>query len=134
MLVVIDANKKTFFFADGKLDSELEEMLSDDSETDEDEEDYRYERKEKKKPKNVFVDEEAEDSDQNQSEDEEDDTVKVQSALDRSPDQSDEEDNRDSLTEYKGRIKKHELDDSTSASRSDIKLNLKVNFLTLYFG
>ena len=115
--------RKLLFFLDGKLDSDLEEEILDDSEMDEEDE-VEFEFKKKKKLQNMFLDEEALDSDQNHFEDDKDNIVKVKSALD----QSDEEDDKDSLTEYEVRIKKH--DDSISASRSDMKLNLKVNFKT----
>ena len=128
MFVFLFLIRKLLFCLDEKLDSDLEEEILDDSEMDEEDE-VEFEFKEKKKLQNMFVDEEALDSDQssNHFEDDKDNIVKVKSALD----QSDEEDDKDSLTEYKVRIKKH--DDSISASRSDMKLNLKVNFKTLYF-
>ena len=93
---------------------------------DEDEEDNGYERKEKKeKKKNIFVDEEAEDSDENNSEDDDEDDVhdedSVKSTIHHSAGQS-EINKNDS-----------QLDDIVSASRSDLKLSLKVNFLFFYF-
>jgi hypothetical protein len=81
----------------------------------------------------MFVDEEAEDSDENHFEDkEEDDTDKDKSTRNRSTNRSDEEDDRDSLTEYKIQIKKHDsqLCESVTASRSHMKLDVKVSFST----
>ncbi len=63
-----------FFFTEGKIDSEPEEILSDDPDSEledeeEDDEDERIYKEKREKLRNIFLEEEAEDSDQENLED-----------------------------------------------------------------
>lgn len=123
------------FIADDRIDSEPEEeILSDLSDTDSEEEensDCGHIEKVKKK-KNIFVEEEAEDSDQHGSSDyETNHEVESKSAVQTS-DQSDERNNGfETPEDFEVDARKIDslLDDSVSAPRSDMKLNLKVSLL-----
>ena len=116
-------------FTEGKLDSEPEEeILSDEPETDleddeEDDEDERLYKEKRRKIKNVFVEEEAEDSDQDNFEDESEEDSEMQT---KSGSNADKQRNAETSSEKTNN--KQDSHDDMFTSRSELKLNLKVNF------